>query len=525
MQQQAGRTLLLSSAPSGCMKEASRFSAQINTANVSHRIARKLANGEPYIHKLAGRCQFTLKMPGNMSSDEVPLTAGSTDMLVEQICQDLDCGSVYEVTKTSLPHNTTCFDHCLHQDGRLQNCSQSKGSDCVTITGAVCGHQAVRLVGGADRCAGRVELWRDGRWGTVCDDQWDLQDANVVCAQLGCGYALEVTGQGGSFPPGRGPVYLDELNCTGREENLWACPDAQDEPDCGHKEDAGVVCSEMRAVRLAGGLDRCSGKVEVHRNGSWGTVCDHCWNKNLASMVCSMLHCGAQAVKMSQFVPPLLHNNGTLWYYSCNPGAQDLWQCVEYNIPHLCLSSKASGVICNGSLGFPTPTTASTANATTGWTTAFLIQQTRTSSRPSSEQHHKNYQDAAVNLIKVTTNPAQTDDTEPKEEVMGVFSSYNGNPADQYARVSKISVDSFDSSSTSSGECYENTNNYVTPEPGPSQSYTVNEPGGFPSGYRNNQQTTDQHWLNPAEVDDGIYSPVSPDQDPSSDDDYDDIGA
>lgn len=112
------------------------------------------------------------------------------------------------------------------------------------------GHQAVRLVGGADRCAGRVELWRDGRWGTVCDDQWDLQDANVVCAQLGCGYALEVTGQGGSFPPGRGPVYLDELNCTGKEENLWACPDAQDEPDCGHKEDAGVVCSGQSSTNI-----------------------------------------------------------------------------------------------------------------------------------------------------------------------------------------------------------------------------------------------------------------------------------
>ncbi|XP_019132960.2 deleted in malignant brain tumors 1 protein isoform X2 [Larimichthys crocea] len=580
-----------------CLCQASQNSSTPTApTDVQVTAEEKEFNSDPYIHKLAGRCQFTLKMPGNMSSDEVPLTAGSTDLLVEQICQDLDCGNVYEVTKTSLPHNTTCFDHCLHQDGRLQNCSQSKGSNCVTITGAVCGHQAVRLVGGADRCAGRVELWRDGRWGTVCDDQWDLQDANVVCAQLGCGYALEVTGQGGSFPPGRGPVYLDELNCTGKEKNLWACPDAQDEPDCGHKEDAGVICSEMRAIRLTGGLDRCSGKLEVHRNGSWGTVCDNCWNQNLASMVCSMLHCGAQAVKMSQFVPPLLHNNGTLWYYSCNPGAQDLWKCAEYNsVQHLCLYSKASGVICNGSLGFPTPTTASTTNATSGWTTAalpvhpaeglslpsiellsmialclvllvflitntvlcchyrsrhaFLIQQTRTSSRTSSEQHHKNYQDAAVNLIKVTTNPAQTDDsqryktdvnpltrpsgldnlveedTEPKEEVMGVFSSYNGNPADQYARVSKISVDSFDSSSTSSGECYENTNNYVTPEPGPSQSYTVNEPGDFPSGYRNNQQTTDQHWLNPAEVDDGIYSPVSPDQDPSSDDDYDDIGA
>lgn len=111
------------------------------------------------------------------------------------------------------------------------------------------GNQAVRLAGGSDRCAGRVELWRDGRWGTVCDDQWDLRGADVVCAQLGCGYALSVTGQDGSFPPGRGPVHLDELNCTGQEENLWACPAAQDESDCGHKEDAGVVCSGRSPVQ------------------------------------------------------------------------------------------------------------------------------------------------------------------------------------------------------------------------------------------------------------------------------------
>lgn len=105
------------------------------------------------------------------------------------------------------------------------------------------GHQNVRLAGGPDRCAGRVELWRDGKWGTVCDDQWDLRDADVVCAQLDCGYALNVTGQGGVFPPGRGPVHLDELNCTGKEDNLWSCPTAQDQSDCGHKEDAGVICS------------------------------------------------------------------------------------------------------------------------------------------------------------------------------------------------------------------------------------------------------------------------------------------
>lgn len=111
-----------------------------------------------------------------------------------------------------------------------------------------------------------------------------------------------------------------------------------------------VLPAEMRAVRLTGGLDRCSGRVEIHRNGSWGTVCDNCWNKKLASMVCSMLQCSTEASKVSQFVPPLLHkNNGTQWFYTCYGNEQNLWECKEKsNKPHLCKDSKASGVICNG---------------------------------------------------------------------------------------------------------------------------------------------------------------------------------
>ncbi|KAM9340220.1 T-cell differentiation antigen CD6-like [Symphorus nematophorus] len=608
---------------------------------VSVTVKEEEFNSDPYIHSLAGKCSFTLRRPGNLSSNVVPLTADSADMLVKQICHDLDCGSVYQVNKTSSPPNTTCFHDCLYQDGRLQNCSQSEESHCTVITRVLCGHQAVQLAGGSDRCAGRVELWRNERWGTVCDDQWDLQDANVVCAQLGCGYALSVTGQGGSFPPGRGPVYLDELNCTGKEENLWDCPAAQDEPDCGHKEDAGVVCSEMRAIRLSGGLDRCSGKLEVHRNGSWGTVCDHCWNKEMASLVCSMLQCGAEPKQISQFLPPLTHNNGTRWFYHCPRNVKDLWRCREIpNSPHLCQGSKASGVVCNGSRGFPLATTTTTANTTvTSWTTAgaatfgpnahfslellslstialsllllvflitntvlcchyrrkhaFLLQQTRTSQRPSSEHHHNNYQDA-VNLVKVTPHEPQTDvppnprylwtqlssvdstsvdtdyeqyepsndpsvplstfrnsqryktdvnplmkpsglenlceeGTEANNEVMGAFTGYNDDPVEaQYARVSKISVDSFDSSSTSSGECYENTNGYVmvTPEPGPSQSAddTFDPIRGFMNDQLHSGKTTNMH--SSGDEDDGpIYSPVSPDLNPSSEDDYDDVGA
>ena len=99
---------------------------------------------------------------------------------------------------------------------------------------------AARLVGGMNALEGRVEVYVDGLWGTVCDDRFGIEEALVVCRQLGHSGAQEVRGDA-SFGPGSGPINMNEVVCQGFEKRLTDC-NYDGANDCRHVEDAGVVC-------------------------------------------------------------------------------------------------------------------------------------------------------------------------------------------------------------------------------------------------------------------------------------------
>ena len=93
---------------------------------------------------------------------------------------------------------------------------------------------------------GRVEVFYNGIWGTVCDDSWDLNDAKVVCRQLGFGGAIKAY-ISAAFGPGDGKIWMDDVRCTGRERSLAECShNVWGIEDCDHSEDAGVLCSSTR---------------------------------------------------------------------------------------------------------------------------------------------------------------------------------------------------------------------------------------------------------------------------------------
>ncbi|XP_016523251.1 putative DMBT1-like protein, partial [Poecilia formosa] len=209
----------------------------------------------------------------------------------------------------------------------------------------------IRLSGSNEPCSGRVEIYYNGVWGTVCDDGWDLNDAAVACRQLGCGPAKEAK-LSAFFGQGTGQIWLDDVACSGSETSLAMCGHRGfGTHNCEHHEDAGVICYPQ--IRLAGSGASCSGRIEVYHSNSWGTVCNDGWDMNDAHVACRQLGCGpATSTSTGGAFGP---GTGPIWLdeVACLGNETSLSECQHNGFEtHNCGHSKDVIVVCSGKNDF-----------------------------------------------------------------------------------------------------------------------------------------------------------------------------
>ncbi|XP_032300930.1 scavenger receptor cysteine-rich type 1 protein M130-like [Coturnix japonica] len=283
------------------------------------------------LHGGESRCDGRLEVavrPGVWARVSVGLWDNGTATVA---CRQLGCGvpeKIYAVLDNGSSPMELQELQCAGTEELLAQCNVSgmakePSKSPVGLAIACSGSKQLRLAGSPRRCAGRVEVYSQGSWGTVCQDTWTLQDANVACAQLGCGRALEAPGSE-RFGPGTGTLWPGAGHCSGSEDALWHCT-APVQHGCRRGGGAGVVCSGLLDLRLTGESSRCSGHLEVLHEGTWGHVCANDTSPATATAVCRHLGCGTGG-SLAAFPA---EGSGRAWlsWVSCEEGARSLWRC------------------------------------------------------------------------------------------------------------------------------------------------------------------------------------------------------
>ncbi|KAK3719601.1 hypothetical protein QZH41_015736, partial [Actinostola sp. cb2023] len=216
----------------------------------------------------------------------------------------------------------------------------------------------VRLMDGKTAHDGRVEVKKNnGQWSTICDDNWDILDAYVVCRMLNYSKAVSV---GTAKVKRSGPIYRKWLNCYGNETSIEQC--FQWSVRCDHSRDAAVVCANLTSeekaitVRLVGTNVSHVGQVQIQYNWTWGAVCHHRWDIRDAHVFCRML--GYKAAESPiQYIEGGTTTTVLMYGVSCSGEEKSIAECARLglgNAPSSCSYKDFAGVVCQVD-GVPPP--------------------------------------------------------------------------------------------------------------------------------------------------------------------------
>lgn len=198
----------------------------------------------------------------------------------KMLCRELGCGNAVD-TRYNSPFGERCKEKgficnvkqfsCSDIESTLKECRVSSAEfgsfGYNTIDIVVCS-DSLRLVDGAGLCSGRLEVKSNQCWPSVCKVDFDWQDAEVVCRELGCGAPAAL--QQGLYGEGEVPTWAEEFQCKGNESLLLHCnTSAREEQTCLPGNAVGLNCSEPDDLRLVGGGSHCVGRLEEYKIGEW----------------------------------------------------------------------------------------------------------------------------------------------------------------------------------------------------------------------------------------------------------------
>jgi deleted-in-malignant-brain-tumors protein 1 len=177
--------------------------------------------------------------------------------------------------------------------------------------------------------SGRLEVFFDGEWGTVCNHEWDMEDATVACRQLGYSHA-DSAYPSICYGDSSKKIWMSEMRCRGNEVGLQHCAfSGWGKHHCSHIYDAGVSCVRSNGeVRLIGGVYPTEGKVEIYDEGRWNIVCGDNWSFNEAVAVCNQLGYVRKAINSTDFISRQSQGlNTSSFVVSCTGKESEIKEC------------------------------------------------------------------------------------------------------------------------------------------------------------------------------------------------------